>query len=285
MKYTTSNPIVTFQKLNFLQRHYAARYAALSRSDEPVEPFRDLKILAVKPIYDAVQRHQKTTQKPEAHEWFNETFPSEFSQQSYIEDLLLEDIRMYSTPDDFMKRNIYFFTRPSKADIRSSFGHFVLRNIPSGVQTEVSPKLIEALLDIKVVNTEDWTQERIQEHIKWIITQGTTVTLALVSPELRKKLDMQPGWEEVIRKSWMKLVYKYFRWAMSAGSVGPDVSFTMRALGKEETMMRLHQAALEMEEALAAGEGSEDVVIPSKTSKLTKPITKPALEGASITEA
>lgn len=73
-----------------------------------------------------------------------------------------------------------------------------------------------------------------------------------VSEKFIASKDFSTSAQQVIKKSWMRLVHGYIRWAIAGGQSGPDGADCMAILGKEETLRRFAFAKVVMEEQMRA---------------------------------
>ena len=227
MKYTKGDTIVSFEKLWFLQKRHAARYASLPR-EAPQNPRHDLAALALKPIVKLLgQRAAKEDMS------FYSTISSDSMKENYVRSILWADAQNYTQPNEFINRNIYFFVPPSEQKLQASLPALTLRQIPPTVYPTVQPASFISLIDsITELESITWSIPEIKNWIHWVINQGAASSLAGV-------VEPNADLDAMVRKAWTKLVYQYIRWATAAGKPGPDCAETLGFLGKEETVERL----------------------------------------------
>jgi len=229
MKYTRGDTIVGFEKLWFLQKRHAARYASLP-SDISPKSSEDLRKLAVKPIIkhlDLFPRDQLLYHRTRAR-W-----------KDYIYDIVRADAQNYTNPSEFVIRNAYFFEAPKPEHLIATIHSFKLRNVPRGVTTDLSAAKILLFFDsFSDIPESDWNTDELKSWTKSIIEQASIGSIN----ELKYVQKWTQELETVMKNAWGKLVHQYIRWAMVAGMPGPDSSETMRILGKEESIRRLDLA-------------------------------------------
>lgn len=246
MKFTRGDTTVDFGKLWFLQRRHAERYTAFQdpSSSTNIPPNRDLNIIAVQPVVKAL------AQRSEADLPVYSALPTELSRQSYVRSIVWADAKNYTTPSEFIDWSIYFFTRPSPADLEPNVPDFKLQKIPSHVpDTVVTATFLPHLGLIVEIPSKDWTVQRLKGACGTLIAhamEGSTGELELSAEE-----------ENMMKKAWSRLVYGYLRWALMVGKPGADTTSIMEILGKKETVWRLGVAKEIVEKAFRDEESSE----------------------------
>ncbi|KAE8444861.1 hypothetical protein EG329_014109 [Mollisiaceae sp. DMI_Dod_QoI] len=249
MKYTRGDSVVSFEKLWFLQRKLAARYASIP-DPFPTNPLHSLTGLAIKPMVKLLDLRTATENLS-----LFASIPEGEARENYVRSIILVDAQNYTTPTDFIARNIYFFVRPSLKKLHEKIPSMKLHNVPSSIQYAISSNTIALFRNISSIPDSDWNLASIKEMTAFIISRGVTTSIASVKPE--EPVDLEAGMGVTLQKAWSKLVHTYLRWAIFAGNQGPDGSETMRILGKEETGKRLEVAEKIMLKELEEREKNE----------------------------
>lgn len=233
MKYTRGDSIVGFEKLNFLQKRHASRYA--SQSAEPTNPLHSLTNLAVKPVVALLDQRLANTDLP-----VYGSIQEGQAREAYIHSIIYADAQNYLNPTDFVQRNIYFFLPPTATDLSKSIPTFKLHKVPPGIPYIPAPETIMLFQSLFQLPDEEWSSESIRERISWVIEQGVNLSIAASNKEQgRVEIRRTEEMEKVVRKAWGKLVHGYLRWAIAAGLPGPDGAEMMGILGRQETVGRL----------------------------------------------
>jgi len=231
MKYTRGDTVVAFEKLDFLQKKHAARYASLSRIQNPTTPSHDLMELAVKPVIELIaSEHSRDF-----------TFyggPGNSSPEKYVHSVLCADARNYLTPSNFVDRNTYFFTAPPKSILTRTIPALKLHNVPAERHNVAPEDPILFFDEFSQIPASEWTSEEIKRIGNLIISQRTHRSI--------EELRSAKAWSEELdlrfQKAWSKFVHQYLRWAISAGMPGPDGAETMSILGRKEALNRFKTA-------------------------------------------
>ncbi|PBP25373.1 glutamyl-tRNA synthetase [Diplocarpon rosae] len=236
MKYTRGDTIVGFEKLSFLQKRHATRYA--SYPAESANPLHSLTHLAVKPIVAYLDERLAPGRYP-----IYAAIAQGQAREDYVRQILYADAQNYLNPADFIQRNEYIFTTPTEARLREKMPLFKLHKVPSGVPFVPAQKTITLFTSLSAIPDEDWKLAAVRERLAWIIKQGTDVSIAALNEAQGRSVDQRTDeLEKVVQKSWGKLVHGYLRWAITAGQPGPDGAETMVILGRDETIKRLKLA-------------------------------------------
>jgi glutamyl-tRNA synthetase len=224
MKFTRGDTTVAFEKLWFLQKKHAQRYATLDPSS-PYNPRHDLNKLALPPLL----KHLKNREDIPV---FN-SLPEGTPKEDFVRSLLFADAQNYTTPSEFISRNISFFIPPTKDALRTTIPSLKLHNIPKDVNPSASHDFVREF-DLWT-NIKNWNKDAIKVWTNAIIEDR-------VSRSVRNsEVDEEPL-ENVLRRAWGKLVHGYIRWAIVAGRPGPDGAVSMSILGREETVRRFELA-------------------------------------------
>lgn len=249
MKYTRGDTVVTFEKLWFLQKRHAAKYASIAPGNG-TNPSHDLRKLAVLPVLKLLATVSSST--PENYSFFF-SIPEE-KRLEYVEKMVYADAASmnYTTPQNFIERNKFFFTTPTADFMRETVPALRLRKLPAGFDfsgSYVGPTLLVAMQRFNELEGSQWTQATLKELTKEAIRQGTKVTMSLPVKEPLPAVDDREETvekakevEKWIEKSWGRLVHGYVRWAVVGGMPGPEGAETMEILGREECLKRLDMA-------------------------------------------
>ncbi|KAI9368085.1 hypothetical protein BJX61DRAFT_246681 [Aspergillus egyptiacus] len=210
LKITRGNTVVALEKLWFLQKNHAQRFAANGG------PEFDKMVSDVSKIVES-------------------TFPSkELSQilqsrplTEIITSLLQADARSFLNASGFVTRNSTFFTttvdRPPYT--------------PPPTTVPISSIHVAATAFCFIPHSH-WTA---QMHSSNISSYDGASTVLENSPAAADNAD-----PEKVRiaadKTFKKELYRYLRWALSGGAPGPSIPDTMAILGRDETIRRLEEA-------------------------------------------
>lgn len=237
MKFTKGDTVVSLEKLWFLQKRHATRYASL-QPPKPSNPSHDLEEIAVKPILKSLD--QQAVQDPDRFSCYM-SIPEGDSRFEFVRSILWADTQNYSTPDDFISRQVYFFTAPTSSALSSTRYRLILHQLPLKINDEVpTSSFLPLLQTFHDIADQDWNKAELKARIAKIIDQGSAGTVV----EMKKANEIPDGMELelVTRKAWVKLVHGYIRWAIMASMHGPDGAETMRILGRAESLRRLEAA-------------------------------------------
>lgn len=237
MKFTKGDTVVSLEKLWFLQKRHAARYASL-QPPKPTNPSHDLEELAVKPIMRSLDR--QFLRAPDRFSFYR-TLPEGSARLDFVRLLLWADALNYTSPDDFILRHVYFFAQPTSVALLSNPYRLVLYQLPPETNNTLSTsKFLPMFQTIYDVSEQDWSKSELKARITNIVDKGTAETLE----ELKKMNKDLYGSkiESMVHKSWGNLVHGYIRWATMVGKPGPGGADTMAILGRTETLRRLKVA-------------------------------------------
>ncbi|PQE15714.1 hypothetical protein CJF30_00006124 [Rutstroemia sp. NJR-2017a BBW] len=232
MKYTKGDTIVAFEKLDFLQKKHAARYAWMLQNNRNPDSNQDLRMLAAQPILNLIN-----SSKDQKYEFYNSN-ENDTAKMRYITEILLLDAEKYTLPADFLVRNRYLFTAPKPSDLEENMVTLRLRNVPAGVIFEAPEDFADSFDAISSTAGALWTRPELKAVIDLIISQGTMLT----TTEFTQNYEWTEGGQLAIRKGWTTLIHRYLRWALLAGDSGLQSVDTMLILGKYETERRLNIA-------------------------------------------
>jgi glutamyl-tRNA synthetase len=237
MKFTKGDTVVSLEKLWFLQKRHAARYASF-QPPKPSNPSHDLEELAVKPLLNALS-HQ-ALQDPERFSFYR-TIPEGDARFEFVRSIVWADAQNYTSPEDFISREAYFFASLTPSILASNRYRLVLHHLPLEINRTVPEStflpLVQTIYDI---SEQKWSKTELKARITSIVEKGSAGTL----DEMRKESALldEMELEFTVKKSWVKLVHGYIRWAMVARMPGPDGAETMRILGRSESLRRLDAA-------------------------------------------
>jgi glutamyl-tRNA synthetase len=246
---------VSLEKLWFLQKRHAARYASL-QPPKPSNPSHDLEELAVKPILKFLDN--SASHQPDRFPFYN-ALPEGEARFNFVRSIVWADAQNYTDPEEFISRNNYFFVSPTAEELASNAHHIKLHNVPSDLtHTIPSSSFLLFFQNIGEIPEQDWNKAVLKSWITSIVDQGSMMSIG----ELRKEEKGSEELEALVKKAWAKLVHGYIRWAIMAGRPGPDGSEIMRILGRQECLRRLDAAgkvllAREEEESVVAKDGVE----------------------------
>jgi glutamyl-tRNA synthetase len=237
MKYTKGDTVVAFEKLDFLQKKHAARYAWKLQNNRNPDANQDLRMLAARPILDLINSSQD-----QKYEFYN-CSKSDEAKSRYITQILLLDAERYTLPPDFLARNRYFFTAPKASDLEKNMFSLRLRGVPAGVIFATPDDFADSFDAISSITDKMWERSELKSVVDLLISQGTMLTTA----EYTQNQEWTEGGQLAIKKGWMTLIHRYLRWALLAGDSGLQGVDTMLILGKQETARRLNVAKKVME--------------------------------------
>ncbi|RDW88531.1 hypothetical protein BP6252_00563 [Coleophoma cylindrospora] len=264
MKYTRGDSVVSFEKLWYLQKNHAARYALLPPSSNPSHSLINL---AVEPLVKLLN------EAPAEDKSFFTAIPSEMGKKDYVLKVLLADAIKYTTPPDFLERNRFFFKAPVRAELEATItplqlGTTVLRTTAisdklesASLRPQILPShLLPIIAQFEQIEESSWDSEEIRG---WINTISLQASLKLTPPELGIKVENEAEREAIeanVQKAWGKMIHEYLRWALLAKMSGPESAATMIVLGRDEVLKRLSLAQEVMTEWEEQQEVEKEVV-------------------------
>ncbi|KAH8672504.1 hypothetical protein BGZ60DRAFT_405007 [Tricladium varicosporioides] len=243
MKFTRGDTIVAFEKLWFLQRKHAARYAAeqpINEKGEPIDPRCDLNKIALEPLMRQLEN------KVQADSYSSlKSHALGKPREDYVRALLWADAQNYNNPLGFIDRNVHWFRPASIKELRqATIPSMKLRNVPPQISYPIDTDLLFEKMEVfdqipplgaLVVNGAPDRASWAKNHISNIIEIGAERSMKGVE-------DQDGSLQLAAMKGWSKIVHGYLRWALYAGKPGPDMSVLMGALTKEDLSKRLSVA-------------------------------------------
>ncbi|KAL3478652.1 hypothetical protein BJX99DRAFT_102785 [Aspergillus californicus] len=219
LKITRGNTVVAFEKLWFLQKSHAQRFAANGG------PQFDEMVSSVSKVVES-------------------TFPPEHLSQvlhsrplaSIIVPLLQADAKVYTNATDFVTRNSTFFT--------TTLERPPYRRRDNGLSSIIPISALHtAAAALCLVPPSHWTIETHKSNLKSYDGASTILeSEALTSLSDTPKDADATMTAQIADKEFKKDLYHYLRWALSAGKPGPGIPEMMVILGREEAVRRLSEA-------------------------------------------
>ncbi|KAI2789548.1 Glutamate--tRNA ligase [Penicillium oxalicum] len=209
LKITRGNTVVAFEKLWFLQKAHAQRFAA--NGGPQFEQMVNRLCSVVLRDYsgeklDSILRGRTLAE--------------------YVAPLLRADAKTYTTAEDFATRNSTFFTtrieRPTYTPVAVSESADIPQVPMQALHT--------AAAALTLVPPAHWNIETHRANIAMYDGSSATATTSNGA---------EVGLPD---KTFKKELYHYLRWALSASAPGPGVPETMAILGREETVRRMQDA-------------------------------------------
>ncbi|PLB51150.1 glutamyl-tRNA synthetase [Aspergillus steynii IBT 23096] len=213
LKITRGNTVVAFEKLWFLQKAHAQRFAATGGPEFEEMVSRVTRV--VEDTYPAAQLSPILQSRPISE---------------YITPLLQADAKSFTNATEFTHRNATFFTtaltRPPYTSTATN---------PNGPDTIPISTLHTAAAALSLVPEPHWTIETHRFNISSYDGAQTESNPDLTEEEQRKA-------RVAADKAFKKELYHYLRWALSASAPGPGIPETMAILGRAESVRRLQEA-------------------------------------------
>ncbi|KAI9698666.1 MAG: Glutamate--tRNA ligase mitochondrial [Candelina mexicana] len=207
LKFTKGNTTVTFEKLWYLQKHHVQ--LAVERNGPEMEE-------VVHRLLKALREHPELNQEGEGMLRGRDL-------RSYVAAIIQADAKGYTTADEFLKRNDYFFkpvhenTPPLAYD---SWGPGL-----KCIHTVSTHQLIDAATLMKDVSQESWVAERLKSNIQSIVSNICGAT------------------DAATKRLKSRALFHYLRWALAESHEGSSIVDVMVILGREITLSRLDRAA------------------------------------------
>ncbi|THC92963.1 hypothetical protein EYZ11_007554 [Aspergillus tanneri] len=230
LKITRGNTVVAFEKLWFLQKAHAQRFAATNAPE----------------FEETVSRVSQVVESTYPIAQLDPILKSR-SVSEYVRPLLHADAKSFTNAEEFVHRNSTFFTtalsRPPYTPTSST------TKPPSSEGKQSSPTIpISALhtaaAALSLVPDSHWT---IETHRFNISSYDGASALLHQQPHPLGLLEKEENEEDVRKarvaadKAFKKELYHYLRWALSASAPGPGIPETMTILGRAETLQRLQE--------------------------------------------
>ncbi|KAM5444497.1 Glutamate--tRNA ligase mitochondrial [Microsporum audouinii] len=213
LKLTKGNTVVAFEKLWFLQKAHAKRYAAESGPQFEI----------------MTQQVVNAVQKQFAPETLSPILKDR-SLDKYVAPLLREGARSYTTAEDFITQNASFFTQTMNRPPYTSAA--ATKNPSAEIQPAIPISTLHtAAAVLTMVPEEHWTAETHRSNIASYIFSDNPATIPDGDVAVAKT-------EQEARKE----LFHYLRWALSGGAPGIGIPATMEILGRDETVRRLQDA-------------------------------------------
>ncbi|KAB8069319.1 glutamyl-tRNA synthetase [Aspergillus leporis] len=233
LKITKGNTVVAFEKLWFLQKAHAQRFATNGGPE-----FEEM-VSKVSKVVEETCPAQELTPLLQSG-----------SLAEYIAPLLRADAKSYTNASEFVQRNSTFFTttlnRPTYTPVTST------NKTQSQPQSAIPMAALHiAAAALSLVPQSHWT---INTHKFNIASYDGASAIIPEEPDA----DVYGSSEEAVKtrvtadKTFKKELYHYLRWALSASAPGPGIPETMVILGRAESLRRL-QEAREMTKDSSAG--------------------------------
>ncbi|KAF3483276.1 glutamyl-tRNA synthetase [Arthroderma uncinatum] len=213
LKLTKGNTVVAFEKLWFLQKAHAKRYA--TEGGPQFDIMTQQVVNAANDLFAPEQLSPILKGRP---------------LDKYVASLLREGARSYTTAKDFISQNISFFTQTMDRPPYTSAA--AAKNPSTYIQPAVPISTLHtAAAALSMVPEEHWTVETHRANISSYIfsdspasTSDGDATSAKMEQDARKEL------------------FHYLRWALSGGAPGIGIPASMEILGRDETIRRLQSA-------------------------------------------
>ncbi|PKX99458.1 glutamate--tRNA ligase MSE1 [Aspergillus novofumigatus IBT 16806] len=240
LKITRGNTVVAFEKLWFLQKAHAQRFAS---TGGPVFDDMVAKVSqAVAETYPADQLyvpHPSTPSRTPNSPSHSATILDSRPLAEYIPPLLKADAKSYTNASEFVQRNSTFFTTILT---RTPYTPISTQN---GTTIPITA-LHTAAAALTLVPASHWTIETHRSNIASY--DGSAAVLPPPTPaspgeNAPESTDADAEKARVnADKGFKKELYHYLRWALSAGAPGPGIPETMEILGRAESLRRLQEA-------------------------------------------
>ncbi|KAJ5083599.1 hypothetical protein N7456_013026 [Penicillium angulare] len=208
LKITRGNTVVAFEKLWFLQKAHAQRFATTGGPG----------------FHDMVSRTCTAIEESHPPESLAPLLQAR-TLAEYITPLLQADAKSYTTASEFTHRNSTFFTTQLS---RSSYTPTTNSKSPSSPPPVPMQALHTAAAALTLVPPVHWTVETHRFNINSYDGSDAVV----------RSSETTGSAEKIFKKE----LYHYLRWALSASAPGPGIPETMSILGRDETLRRMKDA-------------------------------------------
>ncbi|KAJ9200850.1 hypothetical protein DTO027B5_6663 [Paecilomyces variotii] len=231
LKITKGNAVVAFEKLWFLQKAHAQRYATTGGS-----VFEGM----VSKVSEAANNTCPITELGPILQ--GRTLPE------YVTPLLRADAKSYTNAQEFVERNRSFFTPTLD---RAPYTPTSSKNPSTTPGSEPPTVPISALhtaaAAFSLVPESHWNAEthrfNISSYDGASALSDTTSSSSVSAPDAATPEEAEKA-RIAADKTFKKELYHYLRWALSAGAPGPGIPETMEILGRAESVKRLEEARL-----------------------------------------
>ncbi|KAJ5295605.1 hypothetical protein PENANT_c001G07276 [Penicillium antarcticum] len=213
LKITRGNTVVAFEKLWFLQKAHAQRFAASGG------PEFDEMVSRVSSVVETNHPRDNLS-----------TILKGRTLSEYIAPLIRADAKSYTDAEEFIQRNSTFFT--------PKLNRATYAPTPSSSPSPQVPMqaLHTAAAALTLVPPSHWN---IETHRFNITSYDGSDSVVLPEVDLSDTNAPVPVSKDKVFK---KELYHYLRWALSASAPGPGIPETMAILGREETVRRIQDA-------------------------------------------
>ncbi|KAJ5782542.1 hypothetical protein N7457_004316 [Penicillium paradoxum] len=213
LKITRGNTVVAFEKLWFLQKAHAQRFAANGGPE----------------FDEMVKRVSSVVEETHPVDKLN-TILKGRTLSEYIAPLIRADAKSYTDAKEFAQRNSTFFT--PKLD-RVPYTPASPSSSSSSPEVPIQA-LHTAAAALTLVPSSHWDIENHRFNIN-SYDGSDSVVLPVSESET-------PAAAITTDKVFKKELYHYLRWALSASAPGPGIPETMAILGRDETLRRVQDA-------------------------------------------
>ncbi|KAJ5990428.1 hypothetical protein N7522_010635 [Penicillium canescens] len=219
LKITRGNTVVAFEKLWYLQKAHAQRFAARGG------PEFDEMVSRVSSVVEADYPHDKLA-----------TILKGRTLSEYIAPLIRADAKSYTDAQAFVQRNSTFFTPKLNRVAYAPTTPAPSSSSSSSPQVPMQA-LHTAAAALTLVPPTHWN---IETHRFNITSYDGSDSVVL--PEVESSATDAPAAPVATDKVFKKELYHYLRWALSASAPGPGIPETMVILGRDETVRRIQDA-------------------------------------------
>jgi glutamyl-tRNA synthetase len=237
LKFTKGDTAVSFEKMWFLQKKHALRYASTSSDNQLGTPQQNLDILAGKPVTERLRRLVQDGCNLD----FYSNLPEQ-QQRQLVSALVKADAQNYTSASEFVDRNISMFQTPTADMLHEGRARIVkaAELLPDTYDFEHFHSRFD---EIQRLDVDEWEIEKLKICTENIIKDSVESSDKPITEACTEA-------KTSVSKFWSTFAHIYVRWAISAGRPGPDGALTMSLLGKEETVRRLSLAKDKLHSAL-----------------------------------
>ena len=216
LKFTKGNTMVTFEKLWFLQKAHAQRFADEGGKDLERIVHRISKVLPEKIQPDQMEQVLRGR-----------------NLSAYIASVFRADAKSFTSEAQFLERNSFFF-RPL---VKSSYHPSMTVNGSTQNPPVATDVLVREARKFQDILAEAWRPETIKQTISDALANLTDVGGTVEPNETAENGLLKQ------QKARHKEFHGYLRWALASGKQGPGMADTMEILGRDVTLHRLSEAA------------------------------------------